>query len=198
MYGVNSMADIVQQLRTSLADASVVRQLLPRWCASGWPDDGCTLHSCGVTFWTLLGNKLGWESLAEMPAPCHAAGPDIRSDSAWFGSSAAPPVLLMEFERYAGEGDSAKLAAKVRNLARAADRWGATSATLVLAYWTRGLANLPNHADLRQIVAGGIRGGVLPPVPPLPHTRLMFFQFVHQAAPNGRWHVKQILERGLP
>ena len=192
------MADIVQQLRAALADTSVATELLPRWGASGWPDDGCTLHSCGVTFWTVLGMRLGCESLAEMPAPGHNADPDIRSDSAWFNPAGGPPVLLVEFERYAGDGDTGKLAAKVRNLARAADRWGAASATLVLAYWSRGLANLPDHESLRGIVSKGIVGGAVPAVPPLPCTRLLFFQFVHQAAQSGRWRLHQILERGLP
>lgn len=198
MSGGNSMGDIVQPLRAALADTSVATELLPRWASTGWPDDGCTLHSCGVSFWTLLGNRLGCESLAEMPAPCHTAHPEIRSDSAWFTPTDGPPVLLVEFERYAGEADSGKLHAKVRNLARAADRWRSETAVLVLAYWTQGLTNLPDHENLRGIISSGIGGGILPAIPPLPRTRLLFFQFVHQAAINGRWRLHQILERGVP
>lgn len=107
-------------IREELRTLAVARRYFPTWFGVGWPDNSCNVHSVGVSFWTTLGQHLGFEAVSEMPAPPLGpfafAGSDVRSDSAWSQPASWKPRLLVEFERYAGEVDALKLRGKMQSL----------------------------------------------------------------------------------
>jgi len=171
---------------------------LPMWTEWGVRDVGHLVHSLGCTLLTAAGRNLGFASVSEVPAP--REGPlahveeDVRSDSVWFDRSTRRVALLAEFERYAGKQKD--LSPKVGTLLLAQHRWGCEDATLMLAYWTVGLVNVPDHDNLRGIVRGGFSamGGVR--VPGNQRAKLIFYQFVVRAGQDGLLRLENIIRRG--
>jgi hypothetical protein len=202
MFGENSMTDALALLiRKELRTLAVARRYLPSWFSAGWPDESCNLHSVGVSFWTSFGQHSGFEAISEMPAPPLGpfafAGSDVRSDSAWSQPGSWKPRLLVEFERYAGEVDATKLRGKMHNLVLAQHRWGSTAELLILAYWTRGLASLPEHESLRWIARHGFETRERQRVDGITSGDVLFVQFVHEQLANGHWRLQQAIERGV-
>lgn len=173
---------------------------LPMWTDWGVHDVGHLVHSLGCTFLTAVGRDLGFASISEVPAP--REGPlahveeDVRSDSVWWDRATQRVVLVAEFERYAGKQKD--LSPKVETLLLAHQRWGCEDATLLLAYWSVGLVNVPDHDGLRSIVRGGFSatGGVR--VPGSRRAKLTFYQFVVRPGQDGRLRLENILRRGEP
>jgi hypothetical protein len=140
-------------------------------------------------------------ALAEMPAPHFGEaawkGQDVISDSAWFRRDSERPEVLVEFERYSDEMDAAKLAGKVQNLVLGHWRWAESPRLLVLAYWSKGLRNLPDHQKLRSIVRDGFQTIARESVKGCRNARIVFVQFLFDEAPGNRWKLARVLERGV-
>ena len=166
----------------------------------GLPDFSCNIHSFGCSYWTALGHRLGYSALCEMPAPNEGdaalKGFNVISDSAWFESSQGQPEVLVEFERYSDAVDGAKLRSKVENLLLGYWRWNCQPKLLVLAYWTKGLRNLPDHKALRDTVRNGFVTGAREKVAGTTTVALKFYQFIFEEQPNGSWKQTRIIERG--
>lgn len=192
----------IEWIRQEASDLSIGRARLSLWLDRGVPDTSCSLHSVGMSYWSLLGTVLGFEAITEMPAPNDGpyafVGDDVRSDSVWFATHQGKPDVLVEFERYAGSADEGKLAGKVENLLLAHHRWGKQPQTLVLAYWTKGLASLPDHASLRQRVRNGFVTRARECVCGSLACEVHFFQVVLQEVPESHWRLSQLIERGVP
>jgi hypothetical protein len=176
------------------------RSAFPVWVERGLPDYSLTLHSAGMSYWAALGHHLGFSGLAEFPAPQAEpfghVGDDVRCDSTWFDRQTHCPVLLAEFERYEGKLDCPKLQAKVENLLLAHHRWQQSARYLVLAYWTKGLTDLPQHEELRHRFRTGLITRAMEDVPGSATGEILFFQFILREAPNGDWRLWQIRARG--
>lgn len=170
------------------------------WTDWGVRDAGHLVHSLGCTLLTAVGRDLGFAAVSEVPGPREGVLPnvdqDVRSDSVWFDRVSRQPVLIAEFERYAGKQKD--LSPKVETLLLALRRWKSPTATLVLAYWTVGLVTLPDHEGLRGIARAGFQtpGGVR--VPGEPNARLVFYQFVVRAGQDGLLRLENIFRRGDP
>jgi hypothetical protein len=176
------------------------RGAFPAWVQRGLPDYSLTLHSAGMSYWAALGRHLGFSGLAEFPAPPEGpfghVGDDVRSDAVWLDPHTHRAVLLAEFERYEGEQDGPKLKAKVDSLLLAHHRWGQTARFLVLAYWTKGLVDVPRHEELRHRFRAGITTRAMEQVPGGAAGEVLFFQFIMREAPNANWRLWQIRARG--
>lgn len=174
------------------------RAHLPMWTDWGVSDAGHLIHSLGCTLLTTTGRDLGFAAVSEVPAPRQGIvghiDEDVRSDSVWFDRSTRQPVLIAEFERYAGKQKD--LGPKLETLLLAQQRWECPSATLMLAYWTVGLVTLPDHDGLRSIVRSGFRAMSGVRVPGNPSTRVLFYQFVVRAKQDGLLRLESILRRG--
>lgn len=135
-----------------------------------------------------------------MPAPKQGryahVGDDVRSDSVWFDSTTRYPLLIAEFERYNGFVDKTKLEGKVNNLLLAQHRWNETAELLMLAYWTKGLVSLPEHAKLEQIIKRGFETQAKERVRGCIKGKLVFFHFVMRAHRDGLLKLSQIIQRG--
>jgi hypothetical protein len=167
----------------------------------GVQDSGVWVHSLGCSFWTLLGARMGFVATSEAPAPALGTyrfiGVDVRSDSVWFDRESREPRLLLEFERYGGLIDAGKLLGKVKNLLLAHHRWGETAESLVLTYWTNGLASLPQHAELVRVLRQGFETPARERVYGSSKASLLFFQFVMREDRDGLLRLTEIIERGL-
>jgi hypothetical protein len=187
-------------LAREAAGLQYARRAFPLWTDRGLRDYGLTLHSAGVSYWVALGHHLGYSGMTELPAPPEGVYGQVADgvccDATWFNRSTGRPVLLAEFERYEGVLDEAKLVAKVDNLLLAHHRWGQIAEALVLAYWTKGLAGLPNHEWLRQRFREGFVTPAREPVQGSATGALLFYQFILREAPAGLWRLGEVLERG--
>ena len=195
------MSDRIQDmLHQESQSLSLVNQSLPIWTNQGLTDYSFAIHSAGVTYWTLLGRDLGFQAISEMPAPSAGTyahvGDDVRSDSAWFPLDETLPTVLVEFERYGGPADAAKLEGKVANLLLAHHRWSGSATLLVLAYWTKSLRNLPDHRALKQRVKTGFGTTAKEKVSGSSKCELMIFQTVLQETAEGKWKLWKMIERG--
>lgn len=189
-----------KKLIAALADKAAAQQHLPMWAEWGIVDSGVLIHSLGVSWMTLVGDHLGLMSASELPAPTQGRygrmGDDVRSDVMWFDRSTRTPLMIGEFERYSGlEKD---LSPKVQSLVLAHHRWGASDALLVLAYWTTGLASLPNHAALRALVTNGFLVTGRGQIEGIARPRLVFLQFIMAMGKDGCLRLDQIIQRGVP
>lgn len=135
----------------------------------------------GVTYLTLLGNRLNYVSVTEVPAPCEGkyacVGNEIRSDAVWFNPITQAPIAIAEFERYSGKEDNLKLENKVKNLLLAHHRWSVKAELLILAYWTKKLT-FPNSSKLQQIIHQGFVTLAGEKVAGSRKSKLFLFQFV--------------------
>jgi len=192
--------NVAKRLGQELGDMRVAERLFPGWVSRGLPDYSCTIHSAGISFWSSLGQAMGYEAFSEMPAPqqgCYAfVGDDVRSDSVWFHKETGQPVLLVEFERYSGPIDEEKLRAKADSLLLAHHRWGEKAECAVLAYWTRGLRDLPDHDLLAQRFRRGYRTAAMQPIAGSAVGVLLVYQFILNDAGEARWRLSQIKQRG--
>ena len=199
--GDHMVPSVAETIRKETGELTIAKRHLSLWTERGIADASCALHSVGMTYWNLMGTMLGFDAIAEMPAPAEGAygfvGDDVRNDSAWFSQGSAHPLVLVEFERYSGQTDEGKLVGKMNSLLLAHHRWLSVPTTLILAYWTKGLASLPDHASLRRRVNQGfettakerVRGGTA--------VTVLFFQFVLQSTDRTRWQLTQVIERGV-
>lgn len=195
------MADLlVERIRQECREMTVAHQHMSLWTSKGVEDYSCAIHSTGMSYWNVMGMAFGLIAIGEMPAPQSGpyafTGDDVRSDSVWFDPSKHAPAVLVEFERYTRLTDEGKLVEKVNNLLLAHHRWGLQPRILILAYWTKGLASLPNHSLLRARVKNGFETTAKERVEGAVNCEVLFFQTVlHQ---NGsKWRLAQILERGV-
>ena len=179
----------------------IAADLFPQSVIRGLPDFSCHIHSFGCTYWTALGPIAGFSALCELPAPnvgiAALMGDNVISDSAWFQKTQDHPEVLVEFERYSDVGDAAKLVSKVQNLLLGYWRWSQQPQLLVLAYWTKGLRNLPDHHMMRNTIRQGFITAARERVPGSPGLDIRFFQFVFEALPPDRWKLVRIIERGI-
>src|SRR5919109_625016 len=190
---------VIDVMRREARDLTIARAHLSLWVEKGLSDFSCTLHSTGMSYWNLMGTVLGYDAIGELPAPHDGpyafVGDDVRSDSVWFEAISHQPHVLVEFERYTGKTDEIKLMGKVDNLLLAHHRWGQQPAVLVLSYWTKGLASLPDHAMLRRRVQHGFVTRAKEQVDGSVHCQVFFFQTVLQQTVEGRSRLSQVIER---
>ena len=197
-YGGDSVTDGARSAIDLLADRGQVQERLPIWTDWGVRDESVLVHSLGCSFLTLMGDRLGYVAVSEVPAPrqgSHAhISEDVRSDSVWFDRETSSVELIAEFERYSGKQKD--LAPKVESLLLAHHRWGKPGTVLILAYWTIGLVSLPDHAALRQIVSGGYQTGLRERVSGDSSARIEFLQYVLQEDQDGLLRLSDIRRRG--
>jgi hypothetical protein len=193
---------VIETMRQEARDLSIARVHLSLWVDKGLRDVSCALHSTGMSYWNVLGTLLGYDAIGELPAPHDGpyafVGEDVRSDSVWFEATSHQPHVLIEFERYTGKTDESKLVGKVDNLLLAHHRWGQQPAVLILSYWTKGLASLPDHALLRRRVQQGFMTSAKEQVEGSGRCQIFFFQTVLQQTAEDRWRLSQVIERGIP
>lgn len=202
MFGGSPVANsAIERIRQEANDLSIAKSHLSLWAERGVADTSCSLHSVGMSYWSLLGTMLGYETISEMPAPNEGpyafVGDDVRNDSVWLERQQREPSVLVEFERYGGSADEGKLVGKVDNLLLAHHRWGKRPQVLILAYWTKGLASLPDHAMLRQRVKNGFETRARECVCGSVACEVYFFQTVLQQTPESHWRLSQMIERGV-
>jgi hypothetical protein len=190
---MNKIEDVIQ-------DLEIARQLLPIWTDWGILDEGVSIHSLGVSYLTHLGQYLGYTSISEFPVSRQGdyanIGDDVRPDSIWFDRQTQQPFLIAEFERYGGIDDRAKLESKVANLLLAHHRLGETAQFLVLAYWTPGLASLPNRDRFYQILQHGFETSSRQRVKGSQSANLLCIQFLHQKQSDQMYRLAKIIQRG--
>lgn len=191
----------VEAIRKETSELSLAKRHLGLWTDRGIADTSCALHSIGMTYWNLIGTMFGFDAIAEMPAPAEGAygfvGDDVRNDSAWFSPRSEHPSVIVEFERYSGQSDEGKLSGKMNSLLLAHHRWLTVPKTLILAYWTKGLAALPDHDALRRRAKQGFETSAKERVTGASDAAVLFFQFVLQSADDTQWRLTQVIERGV-
>jgi hypothetical protein len=192
---------VLDPIRREASDLAIARRAMSLWTELGLEDYSATLHSTGMSYWNLVGSSLGYDAIAEMPAPQVGpyafVGDDVRNDSVWFQGNSHEPVALVEFERYKGHSDESKLLGKMDRLLLAYHRWGQRPEALILSYWTKGLASLPDHRRLRRRVKDGFETAARETVTGSVKCRVAFFQAVLQETDDGRWRLSQLIERGV-
>ena len=178
----------------------ILGDLFPQAVVRGLRDFSCNIHSFGCTYWTALGHRAGFSAICELPAPnagvAALMGDNVISDSAWFGKNEDDPEVLIEFERYSDGSDAGKLLSKVQNLLLGYWRWSQQPKLLVIAYWTKGLRNLPDHSAMRETIRNGFITVARESVPGSRSVAIRFFQFVFEGLPPDRWKLVRIIERG--
>lgn len=182
------------------AQLAIAADLFPQAAIRGLADFSCNIHSFGCSYWTALGHRSGFSAICEMPAPnagvAASMGDNVISDSAWFQKTEDQPEVLVEFERYSDLDDEGKLLVKAQNLLLGYWRWGQRPHLLVLAYWSKGLRNLPNHRSMRDMIRNGFVTTAREKVPGAPAAGIRFFQFVFEELPRELWKLARIIERG--
>jgi hypothetical protein len=201
-FGGDQMAQsVVEAIRQETNELSLAKQHLGIWTDRGIADTSCALHSIGNSYWNLMGTMCGFDAITEMPAPVDGVygvvGDEVRNDSAWFSRGSNYPSVIVEFERYSGQLDEGKLTGKVNSLLLAHHRWRTVPKTLILAYWTKGLAALPDHDAMRQRAKQGFVTSAKERVTGAADAAVLFFQFVLQSADETRWRLAQVIERGV-
>jgi hypothetical protein len=190
---MNEIVDVIQ-------DLEIARQLLPIWTNWGVMDEGVAIHSLGISYLTHVGQYLGYVSISEFPVSRQGTyaniGDDVRPDSIWFDRKTQNPFLIAEFERYSGIDDQAKLESKVANLLLAHHRLGETAKFLVLAYWTQGLASLPDRDRFYQVLEQGFETSTRQKVKGTNRSKLLCLQFLHQKRADQKYCLVKILQRG--
>lgn len=178
----------------------IAASIFPQAVDRGMPDFSCNIHSFGCSLWTALGHHAGFSAICEMPAPNAGVaafqGDNVISDCAWFQKTQDYPDVLVEYERYSDASDAAKLVAKVQNLLLGYWRWSQHPKLLLLAYWTKGLRNLPDHQAMREVIRNGFTTAVREKILGSRTVTIRFFQFVFEEVPTERWKLTRIIERG--
>jgi hypothetical protein len=178
----------------------IANDLFPQSTGQGLRDYSCNIHSFGCSYWTALGLQSGYSSICEQPAPnvgiAALKGENIISDSAWFQKTKDHPDVLVEFERYSDENDASKLMGKLHNLLLGYWRWSEQPRILILAYWTKGLRNLPDHRSMKNVIRNGFMTSAREPVPGSSKVEIRFYQFVFEPQVTELWRLVHIKERG--
>jgi hypothetical protein len=178
----------------------IAANLFPQAVDRGMADFSCNIHSLGCSFWTAVGHHAGLSAICEMPAPnvgvAAFQGENVISDSAWFQKTEDHPQVLVEFERYSDAADAGKLVTKVQNLLLGYWRWSQQPKLLVVAYWTKGLRNLPDHQAMKEIIRNGFTTAARENIPGSRSVGIRFFQFVFEAVPSELWKLTRIMVRG--
>lgn len=164
-----------------IGNLETAQELVPIWTKDwGVKDRGVLIHSLGVTYLTLLGNRLNYVSVTEVPAPYQGkyarVGNEIRSDAVWFDRITQAPIAIAEFERYSGKEDNLKLENKVKNLLLAHHRWSVKAELLILAYWTKKLTS--SNSKLHRIIHQGFVTPAGENITGSRTSKLFLFQFV--------------------
>ena len=192
---------IIPHLSEAVSDLTTVRRLLPIWTDWGIADAGCSIHSLGISFFTLLGQELGYVSISEFPIPRQgkyaAIADDVRCDSIWFDRQTRTPVAIVEFERYSRLEDRKKLARKVKNLLLAHHRMVDRPRWLILAYWTEGLVSLGDRSQFHQIVKQGFETRDRLRIHGTQHAHLLCLQFLHETNSQQLLQLAKIFPRGV-
>jgi len=178
----------------------VAGSTLPAWLSVGFRDYACTIHSVGCSYFNILGDRLGYQAISELPIEQRGdyafVGCDVRCDSAWFTKVDFKLTALVEFERYVGARDMDDLICKVQNLALACHRSQTTPLISILAYWTKNSQQLPDHDYLMTIFKSGFETSEKQRVPGVRNSRLRIFQLVHEPVEHSdRWRLWRIMER---
>lgn len=202
MFGAVAVGDsFPAKLDAALLDLTLPRQLAPMLTDWGVQDSDVLIHSLGVTLWTLLGDRLGYASVAEIPASSKGGfallGDKVRSDCGWFDRQSKENEVLIEFERFTNlTSDEAKLRLKVQNLLLAHQRFNDAPRHLVLAYWTKALVNVPEHKKFSSLIRQGF---TLPitneQIPGTVRASFHCFQFYLQCDRNGLLKLSEIIRR---
>ena len=192
---------LAARIREECRELAVANRHMSLWTSPGVSDFSCAVHSTGMSYWNSMGTAFGYSAVGEMPAPqvgrYALAGDDVRSDSVWFEAGTHSPVVVVEFERYTRPTDQGKLVGKADNLLLAHHRWNNEPHVLVLAYWTKGLASLPDHAQLRDRIKNGFVTTARERVGGVVGCEILFLQTVLMSDEQGRWRLTQIVERGI-
>ena len=164
-----------------IGNLETAQELVPIWTKEwGVKDRGVLIHSLGVTYLTLLGNRLNYVSVTEVSSPDRGkyacVGNEIRSDAVWFDRITQAPIAIAEFERYSGKEDNFKLENKVRNLLLAHHRWSVKAELLILAYWTKKLTS--SNSKLHRIIHQGFVTPAGENITGSRTSKLFLFQFV--------------------
>lgn len=201
--GGDSVTDDTPEILGSESEMlGAARDLLPAWLSLGFRDYACTIHSVGCSYFNLLGNQLGFQSVLELPIEQRGdyafVGSDVRCDSAWFTRCTFELTAVVEFERYDGANDMDDLIRKVKNLALACHRSASVPKLSILAYWTKNSQLLPDHAQLRSLFRSGFETDEKQRVPGVRGSKLRIFQLVHEAVEHtDRWRLWRIIERTI-
>jgi len=132
---------------SAISQTAVLNKHFPMLIKDGIPDTGLNIHSHFLTFFTSIGQHLGFSAVTECPViwPNEAAKfGDIRADSIWFDPHSLNPQVVVEFERFE-RGDENKLRQKIENLALATQAYPSLKLAL-LVYWVR-TGNAPHSMD---------------------------------------------------
>lgn len=137
---MNLIMDIrlVDRIMELLSKGKVMEEHFPMLLRTGIPDVGLTVHSHFLTFFTTVGQRLGYAAVTECPISWSTEDSklfDLRADSVWFDVDNLQPRVIIEFERFE-RGDEAKLRQKVENLAIAAQATPKLDLS-ILVYWAR-------------------------------------------------------------
>lgn len=189
------------KLDAALLDLALPRELIPMLTDWGVQDSDVLVHSLGVTLWTLLGNRLGYVSVAEIPAPLKGdfalLGDKVRSDCGWFNRQNRENEVLIEFERFTNiNQDEMKLRSKVQNLLLAHQRFGDAPRNLILAYWTKALVNVPDHQKFNSLLRQGFALPITNErIPGTLNATFHCFQFHLQPDKKGLLKLTEIIRR---
>lgn len=197
--GENTVTEPTASILThEAASLAVAREYFPLWQSAGLHDSASNIHSHGISYLSAVGLLNGFMAVCEVPAPNTGlyafAGDNVRSDVVWFSRADGAPAMLCEFERYGNAEDEPTLARKMQNLLLAYHRWNQAPETLLLAYWSAGVADLPDHAALRKIARNGCRTSAGENIGGAP-VHVLFLHFVLRKN-CGRLQLWRILERG--
>ncbi len=111
--------ELPKRILDALSQGSVMKENFPMLLHGGIPDTGLMVHSHFLTFFTTLGQSLGYAAITECPITWpseYTKKVDLRADSVWFDTDSLSPRIVIEFERFE-HGDETKLRQKVENLA---------------------------------------------------------------------------------
>jgi len=132
---------------SAISQGDMLYKHFPMLIKNGIPDTGLNVHSHFLTFFTSVGQHLGFAAVTECPviwSNAVAKYGDIRADSIWFDPHSLNPQVVVEFERFE-RGDETKLRQKIENLALATQAYPSLKLAL-LVYWVR-TGNAPQSMD---------------------------------------------------
>ncbi len=180
-----SMNDCIRTIKDALQDTDFLHRAVPALSTWGVKDEDVLIHSLGVSAWNTLGHELGYQAVAECPAP-FGMGDDIRSDSTWFNKKSQQPTVFIEYERYDGSLRSKqKLKDKLANLMEATHRWQQSPALMILVAWNKDIVSPPDTNDLIQLVKQGFKNRKGIKIPGAHPRNFLFCRFMLETFPSG-------------
>ena len=186
------MSNGVGAIRNALLKTDFLQKTIPALSTWGVKDEDVMIHSLGVSAWNTLGHQLGYQAVAECPAP-FGVGDDIRSDSTWFDKNSQQPSVFIEFERYDGSLKSKqKLKDKLANLMEATYRWKQDSALMILVAWNRDIVSPPDTKDMIQQVRQGFKNRKGIKIPGVHPRNFLLCRFMLEAMSTGNLKLQTI------